>query len=49
MKQKQFELKGQFKVVLSNARTQAAEMVVAPGQGEGGPDNRHKGNINGCS
>ena len=32
-----------FKVALSNARAQAATMVIAPGQSEGGPDNRHRG------
>jgi mannose-6-phosphate isomerase-like protein (cupin superfamily) len=32
-----------FKVALSNARAQAATMVIAPGDCEGGPDNRHRG------
>ena len=32
-----------FKVVLGNARGQAAQMTLAPGETEGGPDNRHKG------
>ena len=32
-----------FKVVLSDARSQAAQMTLAPGGKEGGPDNRHKG------
>jgi len=30
-------------VVLGNRRSQAAEMVVAPGKGEGDPRNRHRG------
>lgn len=32
-----------FKVMLGNRRVQAAQMVVAPGGSEGGPDNRHRG------
>ena len=32
-----------FKVLLGNSRSQAAEMVLAPGKNEGGPENRHKG------
>ena len=32
-----------FKVALSNPRAQAATMVIAPGDQEGGPDNRHRG------
>jgi mannose-6-phosphate isomerase-like protein (cupin superfamily) len=32
-----------FKVLLGNSRSQAAEMVLAPKKSEGGPDNRHKG------
>ena len=32
-----------FSVVLSNKRGQAASMVIAPGDCEGGPDNRHRG------
>ena len=32
-----------FSVALSNARAQAATMVIAPGDCEGGPDNRHRG------
>lgn len=32
-----------FSVALSNARAQAATMVIAPGESEGGPDNRHRG------
>ena len=32
-----------FSVVLSDERGQAASMVIAPGDCEGGPDNRHRG------
>ena len=32
-----------FKVAIGNARSQAATMVIAPGDCEGGPDNRHRG------
>jgi mannose-6-phosphate isomerase-like protein (cupin superfamily) len=32
-----------FKVVLGDDRSQGAQMTLAPGEAEGGPDNRHKG------
>jgi mannose-6-phosphate isomerase-like protein (cupin superfamily) len=32
-----------FNVVLGNRRSQAAQMTLAPGEIEGGPDNRHRG------
>lgn len=32
-----------FRVAFGNRRAQAAEMTIAPGQAEGGPDNRHRG------
>lgn len=32
-----------FSVALGNRRGQAATMVLAPGDCEGGPDNRHRG------
>ena len=32
-----------FSVALTNKRAQAATMVIAPGDCEGGPDNRHRG------
>src|SRR5918999_512198 len=32
-----------FSVVLRNSRAQAATMVLAPGDREGGPKNRHRG------
>ena len=31
-----------FSVALTNKRAQAATMVIAPGDCEGGPDNRHR-------
>jgi mannose-6-phosphate isomerase-like protein (cupin superfamily) len=32
-----------FRVAMSNARAQAAEMVIPPGEAEGDPENRHCG------
>lgn len=32
-----------FRVVFEVRKAQAAEMVIAPGDSEGGPDNRHRG------
>jgi mannose-6-phosphate isomerase-like protein (cupin superfamily) len=32
-----------FRVALANRRCQAAEMVIEPGEAEGGPKNRHRG------
>ena len=32
-----------FRVTVGNKRAQAAEMVLPPGECEGGPDNRHRG------
>lgn len=32
-----------FRVAITNAHAQAAEMVIEPGGKEGGPDNRHAG------
>lgn len=32
-----------FRVAFGNRRTQAAEMVIAPGDSEGDPRNRHRG------
>jgi len=32
-----------FRVAFDVRRAQAAEMVLAPGDSEGGPDNRHRG------
>ena len=43
MQHKQLKLKRDFAVVLGNKRSQAAEMVLPPGESEGGSDNRHRG------
>lgn len=32
-----------FLVALGDDRSQAAQMTLAPGESEGGPDNRHRG------
>ena len=32
-----------FRVAIGNERSQAAQMVIAPGDNEGGADNRHGG------
>lgn len=32
-----------FRLAIGNARSQAAEMVLKPGETEGGPDNTHRG------
>lgn len=43
MKQAKVGFKSEFQVVLGNARSQAAEMVLSPGKSEGGPSNKHRG------
>jgi mannose-6-phosphate isomerase-like protein (cupin superfamily) len=43
MKRKQLKFDHDFKIVLGNKWSQAAEMVLSPGESEGGPDNRHRG------
>ncbi len=43
MKRKVLRFGKGFRVALGNPRTQAAEMVIAPGDAEGGPGNRHRG------
>ena len=43
MKVKTLQFGKGFKVVLGNRRVQAAQMVISPGQSEGGPGNQHKG------
>lgn len=43
MKRKQLTFKAGFRVHKGNRRSQAAEMVIPPGEAEGGPDNRHRG------
>jgi mannose-6-phosphate isomerase-like protein (cupin superfamily) len=43
MKRKHLRFGKGFRVSTGNRRSQAAEMVLAPGDSEGGPDNRHRG------
>jgi mannose-6-phosphate isomerase-like protein (cupin superfamily) len=43
MKRHQLRLQSEFAVVLGNRRSQAAEMVLPPGQSEGDSKNRHRG------
>jgi mannose-6-phosphate isomerase-like protein (cupin superfamily) len=43
MKRKHLRFGDGFRVAIGNSRSQAAEMVLAPGDCEGGPDNRHRG------
>ena len=43
MKRKQLRFGRGFRVALGNRRSQAAEMVLKPGNAEGDPHNRHRG------
>ena len=43
MKHKRFRFGTGFRVAFNVRKVQAAEMVIAPGDSEGGPDNRHRG------
>jgi mannose-6-phosphate isomerase-like protein (cupin superfamily) len=43
MPRKQLRFGKGFTIALRNARAQAATMVIAPADAEGGPDNRHRG------
>ena len=43
MKKKTLRFGRGFRVALGNARSQAAEMVIPPGDAEGDPHNRHRG------
>jgi mannose-6-phosphate isomerase-like protein (cupin superfamily) len=43
MKRKHLRFGKGFRVAIGNKRSQAAEMVLEPGDCEGGPDNRHRG------
>jgi mannose-6-phosphate isomerase-like protein (cupin superfamily) len=43
MPRKQLGFRKSFTLALRNARAQAATMVIAPGNAEGGPNNRHRG------
>ncbi len=43
MKRRQLRFGKGFRVALGNRRSQGAEMVLAPGDAEGDPGNRHRG------
>lgn len=43
MRQKHLRFGKGFRISIGNARAQSAEMVIPPGDCEGGPDNRHRG------
>ena len=43
MKQEHLRFGLGFHVAIGNARAQAAQMVLGPGENEGGADNRHRG------
>lgn len=43
MKRKYLRFGKGFHVAIDNGRAQTATMVIAPGDCEGGPDNRHRG------
>jgi mannose-6-phosphate isomerase-like protein (cupin superfamily) len=43
VKKKKLRFGQGFRVVRGNSASQAAEMVLAPGDAEGGADNRHRG------
>ncbi|MDB5337999.1 MAG: Cupin region [Planctomycetaceae bacterium] len=43
MKRQTLKSKKGFHLAVGNERSQCAEMVLNPGETEGGPDNRHRG------
>jgi mannose-6-phosphate isomerase-like protein (cupin superfamily) len=43
MKRKSLRFGKGFRIAIGNRRAQAAEMVIEPGDAEGGPNNRHRG------
>ena len=43
MKRKQLRFGKGFRVAINNRRAQAAEMVIAPADAEGDPQNKHRG------
>ncbi|HYT87592.1 MAG TPA: cupin domain-containing protein [Gemmataceae bacterium] len=43
MQHKHLQFGHGFKIVLGDEHSQAAQMTLAPGETEGGPDNRHRG------
>jgi hypothetical protein len=49
VKQAKLRFDEAFRVALNGRNAQVAEMVLAPGGSEGGPENRHRGATSGCS
>ena len=45
MEIKTLQFEAEFEVVAGNAESQAAVMVIPPGDAEGGPGNRHRGAV----
>ena len=43
MKLKRLKFSEGFRVMMGNRKSQAAEMVIPPGDAEGDPSNRHRG------
>jgi mannose-6-phosphate isomerase-like protein (cupin superfamily) len=43
MQHKHLQFGRGFKILLGDKQSQAAQMTLAPGETEGGPDNRHDG------
>jgi len=43
MKLRRLSLKKGFRVINANRKSQAAEMVIPPGEAEGDPGNKHRG------
>jgi len=43
MKRKNLQFENGFRIVLGNPTSQAAEMVLSPGDTEGSPENMHRG------
>jgi len=43
MRSKRLRFTKGFRIAFANARGQAAELVIAPGDSEGGPGNAHRG------
>jgi mannose-6-phosphate isomerase-like protein (cupin superfamily) len=43
MRHKHLRFGNGFRVVLGDEHSQAAQMTLAPGESEGGPENRHQG------
>jgi mannose-6-phosphate isomerase-like protein (cupin superfamily) len=43
MRSKHLKFTKGFRIAFASTRAQAAEMIIAPGDSEGGPDNAHRG------